>query len=181
MNEFINSSLIYSTLVLHALIVFVFVAFFFRASWGRSTVNWVGEYAPWLGFLLGLATVMASFAYSLVLGYEPCELCWWQRVFLFPMLPIYAVGLYKRDRGAYAYTLPLATVAGLIALYHTYIQLGGTSSILPCTAVGGACTKVYVLAFGYITIPTMSFTAAAGFLLLALIQKYYDKNQNSNA
>lgn len=177
----ISPILIYSTLALHALLLFTLAAFVYKHSWGKGTIFWVGEYAPWLGFTLGFATVLASFAYSLILGYEPCELCWWQRVFLFPMLPIYAVGLYKRDRGAYAYTLPLATVAGLLALYHTYIQLGGTTSVLPCTAVGGACTKVYVLAFGYITIPTMSLTAAAAFILLAYIQKYHDKNKNSNA
>lgn len=169
--------MIYGTLLLHVLLLLVFIAFIFRKSWGRESIEWISRHTIVLSFFLSLGAVIGSFLYSLVLGYEPCELCWWQRVFLYPLLPIFAVALYKKRTDVYDYVLPLVSVAGILALYHTYIQLGGTSSILPCTAAGGACTKVYVLAFGYITIPTMSLTVVLWIILLAFLKRNYDKNR----
>ena len=142
-------------------------------------MSWVGKHAEALGFLLSLAAVAGSLMYSNVIGFAPCELCWWQRICLYPLLPIFLVSLYKKRGDAFEYALPLALIAGVISLYHSYIQLGGTASVLPCTAVGGACTKVYVLTLGYVTIPTMSLTVALAIILLSFIKKAYDQNRHA--
>jgi|SRR3989344_1039030 len=137
----------------------------------------VGKHALILGLLISLAALVGSLFYSEIAGFPPCVLCWWQRVGLYPLLILFAVAALKRDRGVFSYAVPLAAVAGLIALYHSYVYMGGTS-ILPCTALGGACSKVYVFAFGYITIPLMSLTIALYILLLAWSNKIY-ANSNS--
>lgn len=142
-----------------------------RDSWGESMVKWTGQYALKLGFALSLGVVFGSLFYSNVMNFEPCVLCWWQRIALYPLLPIFAVALFKRDRGVFKYVLPLSLVAAVISIYHSYIQWGG-SPLIPCDAEG-SCSKLFVYEFGYVTIPTMVLSAAALYLLLYFANRFY--------
>lgn len=157
----------YATVISHVLIGVLILAGFFYRSWGRPVVAFVGRHAVLFGFLASLSAVAGSLLYSLVVGYEPCELCWWQRIFIFPQVILFGVAAYKKDGGVFRYAVPLSLFAGVVALYHSYIQLGGTYSVLPCTATGSACTKVFVNEFGYVTIPTMALTVVLYILLFA--------------
>ncbi len=172
MIEAIASFLPFLTLSAHILFVVVFVSILFRDSWGRSVTNWVGKRATLLVFLVSLFALVGSLFYSNFLGFSPCELCWWQRIFLYPIPVITGIALWKKESNALVYAVPLAIIAGVIALYHSYVNLGGVS-VLPCTAVGGECSKLYVMAFGYITIPMMSLTIALYVLLIAWAKKLY--------
>lgn len=160
----------YGTIFSHISFVFLLLAYFGFNSWGREIILFVGKRAILFGFIVTFVGLVGSLIYSSVLGYAPCELCWWQRIFLFPQAFIFLIALYKKDNGVFKYVVPLSVLASIISLYHTYIQLGGTTSVLPCTATGAACTKVFVLQFGYITIPTMALTISLYVLLLALIR-----------
>lgn len=175
----IQTFLPYGVVISHALIIILFLAILFRNSWGRDIVNYVGKHAIVIGFLVALSAIGGSLFYSELVGFPPCVLCWWQRVFLYPQVLLFAVALWKRDRGVFAYSTALATFAGILALYHSYVYWGG-ESLLPCTALGGACSKIYVMEFGYITIPTMSLTIVLYLLLLAWINRLY-RNENRNA
>lgn len=173
------------TLVSHAVLVLLFLAVIFRRSWGSRVGIFLGKNALLLGFFISLFSVLGSLFYSEVVGYEPCVLCWWQRVFLYPLVIIFAMAFWRRARNAFLYATPLVFLAGIVALYHSFVSLGGTS-VLPCTEVGSACAKVYVLAFGYITIPVMSLTVILYLLLLAWAYKLYKENlaldeKNSNS
>lgn len=152
--------------------VVLFVALIFKNSFGRALVSFVGKNAVLLGFLISLAAIGGSLFYSNVVGFEPCVLCWWQRIFIYPQVILFGVALWRRKSDVFAYVVPLVSIASLISLYHQYVYMGGTS-ILPCTALGGACSKIYVMAFGYITIPMMSLTVAVAILLLAWAHKVY--------
>jgi len=149
------------------------VALMVKNSWGDKVVRWVGQNVLALGLLLSLATVSGSLFYSEVVGFEPCVLCWWQRVTLFPLLVLFAVAMYKKDRGVFKYAIPLSVVTGVVAIYNAYIQWGG-SPLIPCD-VSGSCAKLYVYAYGYITLPTMSLSVVALVLLLAWANKVYQK------
>ena len=175
MSESITQLFSYSILFSHIIFVFLLLAIVFKGSWGREIVLFVGKYALLFGFILSLFALIGSLIYSNVIGFLPCELCWWQRICLYPETVLFLVAMLKKDRNIFTYIISLASIATLIALYHTYIQLGGETSILPCTAVGAACTKVFVLTFGYITIPTMSLTIALYLLLLAYFNHIYKK------
>lgn len=135
----------------------------------------LGKHAILLACLTALVAIIGSLFYSEIMGFEPCSLCWWQRVFLYPLAIIFWVALWKKAESAFLYALPFALASALLAAYQSYISLGGTS-ILPCTALGGACSKIYVMAFGYITIPMMSLTVSLYILLLAWADKIYGKN-----
>lgn len=159
----------YLVLISHIVLVATFISLILK----NSFATWVSRHTLLLGFLISLAAILGSLFYSEVVGYPPCVLCWWQRVFLYPQVVLFGIALWKKDLGVFKYSAALSGIAGLIALYHSYVYWGG-ESLLPCTALGGACSKIYVMAFGYITIPSMSLTVALYFLLLYWINKKYE-------
>ena len=200
MVENINFFLPYLALFSHIALVVLFLALVFRRSWGAGPQVFMGKHATTLAFLVSLAAVIGSLYYSEIAGFEPCVLCWWQRVFLYPLVIIFGIALWKPARpnarlndlvgqdfgrsggkttSAFLYAVPLVLGAALIAAYQSYVYLGG-ASLLSCTALDGACSKIYVMAFGYITIPAMSLTVSLYILLLAWAHKIYE-DENHNA
>ena len=179
MVENINFFLPYLALFSHVVLVVLFLALVFRRSWGAEPQMFIGKHATILAFLVSLAAVIGSLYYSEIVGFEPCVLCWWQRVFLYPLVIIFGMALWKKTASVFLYAVPLVLGAALIAAYQSYVYLGG-ASLLSCTALDGACSKIYVMAFGYITIPTMSLTVSLYILFLAWANKIY-KDENYNA
>lgn len=170
MSNFISFILPYAVLFSHLVLVFLVLALVFRNSWGKDIVGFVGRHAIVLSFIAALAAVAGSLFYSNVIGFAPCELCWWQRIFLYPQVIILFIAWRHRDTHVFKYVGTLSLFAFIVSLYQVYIQLGGFS-VLPCTAVGSTCAKVFVNAFGYITIPMMSLTICVYLLLFALANK----------
>lgn len=173
----IQTLLPYGILASHVLFLLILLSLIFRRSWGHEIAQFVGKHAVLMGFVVALSLVSGSLFYSEIVGFAPCVLCWWQRVFLYPQLFLFGIALWKKKSDVFSYSVPLVLVSTLISLYHQYVYMGG-HSLLPCTALGGACSKIYVMAFGYITIPMMSLTAALFFLLLAWSHKIYE-NRNA--
>lgn len=129
-----------------------------------TNTNWVLLFLCWL--LVSVST-MTSIFFSSVLEYQPCVLCWYQRICLFPLVFIFAAGLFPTfDKSVVKYALPLTIVGGLIALYHTLLYAGVIpENIQPCTQ-GVSCTEQYFELLGFISIPMLSFFA---FLTLATL------------
>ncbi len=101
--------------------------------------------------------VAASLLYSEIAGYAPCVLCWWQRVFMYPLVPLLGLALFCKDRDAVRYGWALAVPGALLALYHTALSYLSTDGA--CDPSGVSCAARYVWEFGYVTIPLMSLTA----------------------
>ncbi len=135
-----------------------------RHGWGRTLADFFGERAIFLSFLTAFAATFGSLFYSQVVGFPPCDLCWWQRIFLYPQTILLFTAFIKKDENMRLHSIVLSSVGALIALYQTFIQFGGMS-LVPCSATSPSCTVLYFLEYGYITIPTMSLTA---FVLLLL-------------
>jgi len=153
------------------------ISFIFRKSFGRSIVGLLGKYAIHIGFLITLASLVGSLLYSNVLGFDPCALCWWQRIFIYPQVVIFFVAMIKKDKRVFDYIIPLSILVFIVALYNSYLQMDGVS-LLPCDASGPSCSKVLVKEFGYITIPIMSLTVALYTLALAWAHRIYDKENS---
>lgn len=167
----------FAILASHVVFIILFLALIFRKSWGKNVALWTGQHSLILGFLVSLAAVSGSLFYSEIVGFEPCVLCWWQRVFIYPQLVLFLTALKFKDRSVFRYAWCLSLLAGVIALYHQYVYMGG-QSVLPCTALGGACSKIYVMAFGYITIPMMSLTVVLYILILVWANKIYENSHS---
>ncbi len=114
-------------------------------------------------FIVALFAMIGSLIYSNVIGFPPCDLCWYQRIFMYPIVFIAGFGLIKKDLNALRYVRILSVVGILFALYHTFIYYTGVSP-LPCSA-DASCTARYVFEFGFVTIPLMSLSVFAVILL----------------
>lgn len=152
-----------SQIVLGLLVVGVFLG-------KEIVIGFLKRHGLVLGFAVSSVAVLGSLFYSSILGFPPCVLCWWQRVFIFPTLILFGVALYRMERGVFNYVLPLAILAGLVAIYQAYADFGG-ASLLACTDSGGDCEKIFVREYGYITIPVMSLTVAGYLTLISWVNK----------
>jgi disulfide bond formation protein DsbB len=113
----------------------------------------------YLAWLQALAATLGSLYYSEIKNYTPCVLCWYQRIFMYPLVLIIAVGILRKDKGLASYVLPLSIPGMLIALYHVLLQKGILpEAVAPCS-IGASCLTKYTGYFGFITIPVMSLTA----------------------
>ena len=131
--------------------------------------NWTLLFLGWL--LVSVSTTISLF-FSSVLEYQPCVLCWYQRICLFPMIFILGAGLFPTfDKSVIKYALPLSVAGGLTAFYHTLLY-GGIipENIQPCSK-GVSCTEKYIELFGFVSIPMLSFLAFSAIVTLLLILK----------
>ncbi len=169
----VTTLITFGTLVSH--VVFVVASFLIVLEKGFRDRVYSFFYKYILHFLFGLSlsAVVGSLAYSQVIGFPPCELCWVQRIFIYPQALLTFIALLKKDKGIVDYLLPFSVIGGAVALYQSFIHWGfSVVSLGGCTALlGGECAKVYVHSFGYITIPFMSFTIFAYAIVAVLL--YY--------
>jgi len=180
MIEFVKTFFPWLVFLSNILFVLCLIAYLGKRSWGKKLICWLGKHALALGFLVSLFAMAGSLSYSEIVGWEPCFLCWWQRIFIYPQVVLLGIALWKRDLAVWRYVIPLALIATAISLYHTNIQWGGFS-LTPCPATGPSCDKVFSKEFGYITIPLMALSASIYLIGLSLANKFKIKNENSNA
>ena len=130
---------------------------------------WVPLFLAWLVSLVG---TLGSLFFSEVMKFPPCAMCWYQRVGLYPLVVVFAVGLLYRDRQVIRYAWPLVGFGLACAVYHLgiYYQVI-PESIAPCTP-GVSCSTKQIEWFGFITIPLLSFVGFMAItVLLGLFQK----------
>lgn len=131
-----------------------------------SDRDWALLFAAWL---VAAAAAAGSLFFSSVMRLPPCVLCWYQRVFLFPLVVVLALGLFPFDRGVVRYALPLAVLGWFVAGYHNLVYAGVVpESLQPCTR-GVSCTERYLSLFGFLSIPMLSllgFSVIVGILLV---------------
>ncbi len=113
----------------------------------------------YIAWVQALVAMMGSLYYSEVLHYTPCVLCWYQRIALYPLVIIIAVGIIKKDKILPYFVLPSSIIGMGIAFYHVLLQRGVIPDhYAPCSA-GVSCTTKFVEYYGFITIPFMALVA----------------------
>jgi len=130
---------------------------------------------PWaplfLAFAVALASSLAVLFVGEVMGQAPCNLCWFQRAFMFPLAIVLAVAAFRSDAAVWIYSVPLAAAGWLVAGFHTLLYAGIIpETIQPCTASGPSCSSADMTIFGGVPLPALSlavFTAIIALLLLA--------------
>ncbi len=131
-------------------------------------MNWSLLFMCWI---IAAVSALGSLFFSHVMGFAPCVLCWYQRIFLFPLVIVLAVGLFPFDGSVGKYALPLAAAGWVTALYHNLLYAGIIpESIQPCSR-GVSCTEKYIDLFGFLTIPMLSLLSFTAIISLLLILK----------
>lgn len=122
----------------------------------RSDAAWLMVFAGWTA--ASLATLGALF-FSEVMELPPCVLCWYQRIFMFPLVLVLPLGLFPFDGRVVRYALPLAAAGWLVSLFQVLLVAGVIpEGIRPCTR-GVPCSDVQIEWLGFVNIPLLSFLA----------------------
>jgi disulfide bond formation protein DsbB len=121
---------------------------------------------------------LGSLYLSEIVNLPPCTYCWYQRIAMYPLVVILAIGWWRKDPSVARFTAPLAGIGLAISSYHYLIQqfpsLGGGACSL-----GVPCNSMLVREFGFISIPYMAGSAFA--LILALMHVWVTNRRRDQA
>ena len=140
----------------------------------RSTDSaWMLVFACWV---VATVSTLGALFFSEVMELPPCALCWYQRIFMFPLVLILPVGLFPYDGRAVRFALPLTLAGWGLSLFQVLLVAGFIPErITPCTQ-GVPCSEVQVEWFGFLNIPLLSFLAFSAMNAL-LIAAHFRRNQ----
>jgi disulfide bond formation protein DsbB len=126
---------------------------------GRRVVGVLGPRAPLIALVVAAVATAGSLYYSEIVGYIPCELCWYQRICMYPLAAVLAVGVIW-------YAAPFVVFGAPVSLYHYLVER------VPSLAEGSSCSVFvpcnvpYFEELGYIT---LAFMALSAFLLVGAL------------
>ena len=125
-----------------------------RALWG---------YELWAAFVVAAIGTGGSLFFSEIAGFVPCDLCWFQRICMYPLSILTLFAAWHGDYKFARYLLPLPVVGACVSVYHILVENQVVSEPAACKIGGAGCAVKWINEFGYVTIPTI---ALSGFLLL---------------
>ncbi len=133
--------------------------------------SWLWGYELWGGFLVAAIATGGSLYFSQVANFVPCELCWFQRICMYPLSILLLFLAFHGDNRAARYLFVFPLVGGGISVYHLLVENHVVAQANAClvSAPGGCATK-WINEFGFMTIPTLALTGFVlliGFLVLA--------------
>ncbi|MEY4480497.1 MAG: hypothetical protein RLZZ267_1175 [Bacillota bacterium] len=129
--------------------------------------RFIMEQGMYTSFMIALVATTGSLYLSEVLGFIPCEFCWYQRIFMYPLVILLGIASVRKDLKQTIYIIPLSAIGMGLAAYHYLLQkvpalseVGKSCGLIPCNVD-------YLNWFGVITIPMLAFIA---FSLIFVIQ-----------
>ena len=131
----------------------------------RAIRNALWGYELWAAFVVAAIATGGSLFFSEIAHFVPCELCWYQRICMYPLSITTLLAALLGDHRAARYLLPLPLVGVGVSVYHILIENKVIHEPAQCliSAPGSGCGTKWINEFGYITIPTLALT---GFVLL---------------
>lgn len=164
------------TVVLDAAIVIGVLMLFGRSSraWLR---NALGGNALVFIIVLTVASVAGTLLIEFAGGLVPCDLCWWERIFMYPIAFISVIAFLKNAKFSdiSEYVLTFSSIGALIALYHQLLQILPSGALIPCDPTNDCAIRT-IFYFDFVTIPWMAFTVFAAIFFIALFGCKYRKN-----
>jgi disulfide bond formation protein DsbB len=123
----------------------------------RANGYYIAVLAAWIATL-------GSLYLSEVMNFEPCRLCWYQRIAMYPLAVLIPVGLLKRNLSIPTYVFPLTIIGIVLSTYHRLLEEGIITTSIACEK-GVSCAARWINWYGFITIPTLALVA---FLVITL-------------
>lgn len=126
-----------------------------------------------LAWLISLVATFGALFIGEVMLMVPCQLCWYQRIFMFPLAIVLGIAAFAEDRRGAIYGLVLALGGGAVALYHSLLIEGWVPKTwVPC-GPGPSCTDQKLVILGNVQIPWLSLAAfvAITALLITYLRK----------
>jgi disulfide bond formation protein DsbB len=124
-----------------------------------------------LCFLVASIATLGSLFFSEIMQFVPCSMCWYQRIFMYPLVLIFLVNLLYPDDKVFKYAIALVITGLLFSIYHNLLMFDIIpASIVPCVS-GVPCSTEYINWFGFITIPLLSFISYFVLFILLILGK----------
>ena len=132
-------------------------------------------------FIAWAVSIIATFGslyFSEIRQYEPCTLCWYQRIIMYPFTVILGIAVIKKDFQISFYSMILSGLGILTSAYHYALQkLSFLADTAPsCGRV--PCTGQYINWFGFISIPFLALMAFIVIFICSYILWKNTKGQN---
>lgn len=160
--EFVNQFLSFLVVCSH-------IALLVAAVLWKKIPAWFRKKSILLAFIVATTSTLGSLFFSEVAQYDPCKLCWFQRIFMYPLTLLLGVALWKKDKGVRKYVMPMCVIGATIAAYHYVIYVSAKASSV--CSVDTSCIIDYFTEFGYVNIPMMALTGFVLICVLMLLQK----------
>ena len=126
----------------------------------------------YIAWTIALVATLGSLFFSEIMELPPCVLCWYQRIAMYPLVFILAIGILLKDKKVFVYAIPLCLIGLGIAVYHNLLYYGIIpESITPCQK-GISCTSRQIEWLGFITIPLMSLVVFISITISILIYRF---------
>jgi disulfide bond formation protein DsbB len=177
--EIANKVLSLGTIGAQIAIVLALVYLIFFRTQRFSLVEFIEKHGLLLAWLVALVSMLGSLFYSNVAGFPPCDLCWVQRIFMYPLVIVLGIALFNNNKWLIRYSFVSVAIGALVSLYHNYMYYADNGLNVFCQ-LGGmqiSCVKRYVFEFGYVTIPLMALTAFA--LIIIFLVFHVRKGRNN--
>ena len=139
-----------------------------RASTSIDQFDWQLIFFCWL---LATSATLGSLFFSEVMEIQPCVLCWYQRIFMYPLVAIFLAGMFPLDRNVVRYALPIAVIGWGFSVYHYLLYSGFIPEKMQPCSEGVSCKEVSLELLGFITIPMLSILSYTAIIALLLVVK----------
>lgn len=127
------------------------------------------EFLLYSAWLISLVAMFGSLYFSEIKGYIPCELCWYQRILMYPLVVLLGIATFQYDVFVKKYVLPLSIIGAGVSLMHYMEQkIPGFGGIKPCVN-GVPCSSEYINWYGFITIPFLALVAFVAITICMLL------------
>ncbi|PFV91617.1 disulfide bond formation protein B [Bacillus thuringiensis] len=129
----------------------------------------IQKYHIAIAWTIATSAMLISLIFSEWMKLPPCDLCWYQRMTMYPLVLILGMGMYRKDPNVSTYAFPFACIGLMLSVYQITIQTFPASEMQICS-VGVSCTEDYLNLFGFISIPMLSFFGFLAIIVLLYIK-----------
>jgi disulfide bond formation protein DsbB len=134
----------------------------------------LARYGLYLALTVAWTAMVGSLYFSEIRNFDPCVLCWYQRIALYPIALLLPIGILRRDPKVHVYVLALALVCIPMSIYNYLLQKTTWFDPHAVCRHGVPCSAMYINWFGFITIPFLALIAA---LLITLTTSAWARRQ----
>lgn len=121
---------------------------------------------------LGVAAtcMLGSLYMSEVRHFVPCDLCWYQRIAMYPLVVVLAVAVIARDKAVWRYVLPIALIGAAVSTYH-YLHERFPESVSTACSLEASCSTLWIWEFHFLSLPGMAWVGFVTICTLMLIAR----------
>jgi disulfide bond formation protein DsbB len=166
-NFFLVLTLVADAVVVAGLLLGIAALVSKRARAGAIDVaRFIGPQAVLVAWIVAIVTTLGSLYYSEHAGYLPCELCWYQRILMYPLVIVLGVGWLRRDRKVWMTAAPFVVIGAPLSLYHWLVERVPSFAESSSCSIVAPCTTPYFEKLGFVTLAWMCLSS---FLLIGTL------------